>query len=254
MSTHEPRNIIVTGGGTGIGRAIALTFATDGDHVIILGRRAEPLRQTAREAQAQTPGATITCHSCDISRPDEIEAFARWLSDEQVTPIDALINNAGGSGGGVSGDLLADTATEARSLLETNLVGVYVMTTAIRPLLRRPGGRIINISSIAAVRGGGGMYSAAKAGVIGLTYALAGELGPEGITVNAIAPGLILDTEFFGDRMTNERLARTVVQIPMGRPGRPADIAAAARYLASPEASYVNGEIHHVNGGWVFGR
>lgn len=253
MSASEQRTIIVTGGGTGIGRAIALSFAADGDHVIILGRRADPLRQTAHDAQAQTPNARITWRTCDVSRPAEIEAFARWVADEQASPVDALINNAGGSGG-ASGETLESIAAEARATLEANLVGVYVMTAAIRPLLRRPGGRIINISSIAAVRGGGGIYSAAKAGVIGLTYALAGELGPEGITVNAIAPGLILDTEFFGDRMTNERLNRTVAQIPMGRPGRPADIAAAARYLASPEASFVTGEVHHVNGGWVYGR
>lgn len=256
MSTHEPRNIIVTGGGTGIGRAIALTFATDGDHVIILGRRVEPLRQTAREAQAQTPGATITCHTCDISRPDEIEAFARWLSDEQVTPIDALINNAGGSGGGVSGDSLADTATEARSLLETNLVGVYVMTSAIRPLLRRPGGRIINISSIAAYTGGSGGgaidYAAAKAGIIGLTHGLARGLSKEGITVNAIAPGFIAETGFTGD-WSDERVRQIVAQTPVGRGGRAEDIAAAALYLASPEASFVTGQALGVNGGWIFG-
>lgn len=98
------------------------------------------------------------------------------------------------------------------------------------------------------------MYSAAKAGVIGLTYSLAGDLAAKGIIVNAIAPGLVLDTEFFGERMTEERLRRTVAQIPVGRPGRPTDIAAAVRYLASAEASYVTGQVHHVNGGWVFGR
>ena len=98
------------------------------------------------------------------------------------------------------------------------------------------------------------MYSAAKAGVVGLTYSLAGSLGPEGITVNAISPGVILGTEFFGDRMTDARRERTVAQVPVGRPGRPEDIAEAVHYLASPGASYVNGEVLHVNGGWLYGR
>lgn len=140
-------------------------------------------------------------------------------------------------------------------MLAANLVGAYLMVHALRPHVRRLGGRVVNISSIAAVRGGGGLYSAAKVGLIGLTYALAGDLGTEGITVNAVAPGLILETEFFGDRMTDERVGRIVAQTPLARPGRPADIAAAVRYLASEEeASFVTGEVHHVNGGWAFGR
>lgn len=106
----------------------------------------------------------------------------------------------------------------------------------------------------AAFRGGGDMYSAAKAGLVGLTYSLALELGPDGITVNAIAPGLVLGTEFFGDRMTDERRQRTVAQTPIGRAGRPEDVAEAVRYLASETASFVTGEVLHVNGGWLFGR
>jgi 3-oxoacyl-[acyl-carrier protein] reductase len=139
-------------------------------------------------------------------------------------------------------------------MLSTNLVGAYLMAHALGPHLRRPGGRIVNISSIAAFRGGGDMYSAAKAGLVGLSYSLAQDLGPEGITVNAVAPGLVLDTEFFADRMTDERRQRTVSQTPAGRPGRPEDVAEAVHYLASDAASFVTGEVLHVNGGWLFGR
>lgn len=254
MSGQHPRTVIVTGGGTGIGRAIAQSFAADGEHVIILGRRAQPLRQASGSLEEQFPAAKVEWRTCDITSVDEVTGFVRWLASADVAAVDALVNNAGAVNDAADGEALEQRAASARSMLESNLVGAYLMTEALIPHLRRPGGRIVNISSIAAVRGGGGMYSAAKAGVIGLTYALAGELAPAGITVNAIAPGLILDTGFFGERMTDERLKRSVAQIPLGRPGRPDDIAAAVRYLASEEASYVTGEVHHVNGGWVFGR
>ena len=95
---------------------------------------------------------------------------------------------------------------------------------------------------------------AAKAGVAGLTYSLALELGPLGITANAVAPGFIEDTEFFGSGLSEQGRRQRVDRIPAGRPGHPDEIAAAVAYLTSPEAGYVNGEVHHVNGGWLFGR
>ncbi len=251
---RERRVVVVTGSGTGIGRAIAGAFAADSERVVLVGRRGDVLERTAEQLQAEAPDAAVTWHRCDVSVPDEVESFRQWLVGEVSPTVDVLVNNAGGTGSVADDAPLREAAALAWDLLGSNLVGTYLMVHALLPHLRRPGGRIVNISSIAALRGGGGMYSAAKAGVLGLTYSLAGDLGPEGITVNAVAPGLVLDTEFFGDRMTEERLARTVAQTPMRRPGRPRDIAAAVYYLASEDASFVTGEVLHVNGGWLFGR
>jgi len=253
MAAHVDarRLIVVTGGGTGIGRAVAAAFAAEGARVVLLGRRPHVLEEAAAALQVRRPDADVRWRRCDVSDADEVDAFVRWLMVEVGPTVDVLVNNAGGTGSIADDAPTRDAAAHAQEMLAANLVGGYLMIHALRPHLRRPGGRVVNISSIAAVRGGGGLYSAAKAGLIGLTYALAGDLGPEGITVNAVAPGLILDTEFFGDRMTDERIGRAVAQTPMGRP---ADIAAAVRYLASEEASFVTGEVHHVNGGWAFGR
>jgi len=254
MSDLAKRLVVVTGGGTGIGRAIAADFAADGARVVLLGRRPRVLEEAVRTLQRADTDADLQWRCCDVGNADEVDAFARWLTTEVGPTVDVLVNNAGGTGSIAAAAPTRDAAAHAQEMLAANLVGGYLMVHALRPHLRRPGGRVVNISSIAAVRGGGGMYSAAKAGLIGLTYALAGDLGPEGVTVNAVAPGLILDTEFFGDRMTDERVGRIVAQTPLGRPGRPTDIVAAVRYLASEEASFVTGEVHHVNGGWAFGR
>lgn len=248
------RVVVVTGGGTGIGKAIAARFLADGDIVVMSGRRELVLREAARELQNERNNGTVHWHVCDVGDPEQVDVFTSWLTTQVAETVDVLVNNAGGSANLRDDATTAEAAHYANDTLSGNLVGTFLMVHALGSQLRRPGGRIVNLSSIAAFRGGGDIYSAAKAGVVGLTYSLAGSLGPEGITVNAVAPGVVLGTEFFGDRMTDERRSRTVAQVPAGRPGRPEDIAEAVYYLASPAASYVNGEVLHVNGGWVFGR
>jgi 3-oxoacyl-[acyl-carrier protein] reductase len=238
---------VVTGGGTGIGRAVAAALAKRGDEVVILGRRPEVLQRTAEELR-------VRWRQADVSRREDVQAAVDWVVAEIGPTIDVLVNNAGGSGGIDAGAGLERAEQVWDDVVDANLKGSFLMAWAVRPHLRRPGGRIINVSSIAAFSGRGGVYTAAKAGVVGLTYWLALDLGPEGITVNAVAPGFIAGTEFFGRRLTSEARERRTSQIPAGRPGAPEEIAAAVSYLASPEAGYVNGEVHHVNGGWLFGR
>jgi 3-oxoacyl-[acyl-carrier protein] reductase len=247
------RVVVVTGGGTGIGRAIAAAFAADGDVVVLLGRRPNVLSHAADEIGRDAPGR-VRWRQCDVSDPAQVDSFMAWLTRDVSDTLDVLVNNAGGTGALRPGSTVAEAASFAHAMLATNMVGAYLMVHAVRALLRRPGGRIVNISSIAAFRGGGDMYSAAKAGLVGLTYSLARELAPEGVTVNAIAPGLILGTEFFGSVIPEERRRRIVAETPAGRSGEPVDIAAAVRYLASSDASFVTGQVLHVNGGQVFGR
>ncbi|WDZ85436.1 SDR family NAD(P)-dependent oxidoreductase [Micromonospora cathayae] len=245
------RLAVVSGGGTGIGAAIASTLAGDGYDVLIVGRRAEVLAATAERigAECGRPGAVGTV-AADLADPEQVSLVAGAVGDR---PVDAVVNNAGGYRGGDLGTL-AGMATHLRANFDANVVTAILLTEALRPALRRPGGRVVLVSSIAAQRGGGGAYSAAKAALHGWAYDLAGRLGADGITVNVVSPGYVAETEFFGDRMTPEGHAKRVADTLVGRAGEPADIAEAVRYLVSPAAGYVTGQVLGVNGGSVLGR
>jgi 3-oxoacyl-[acyl-carrier protein] reductase len=245
------RTLVVSGGASGIGRAVAETFAAEGDDVVIVGRREAQLRQAAEEISARQPG-TVVDRACDLRQPDDVAELARLLTLEHEV-IDAIVNVAGSTSVvPTSGLREVDAAWEAD--FRANLMTAVLLTTALLGTLRRPGGRVIAVSSISALRGGAGSYSAAKAALHGWVYALAGELGAEGITVNAIAPGYTRDTEMFGGLLGERGHARRVAETLVGRAGLPVEIAAGIRYLASAEAAFVTGEILNVNGGAVFGR
>ncbi|MEU6034496.1 SDR family oxidoreductase [Actinomadura sp. NPDC047616] len=238
------RTIVVSGGGTGIGRAVAARFAADGDRVVIIGRRADVLEKTAGELGG-------TALPADLSEPAEVERVRAVLAD-RFGSIDVLVNNAGGNvewRGGRDG-----VAERWTGNFRANVLTAVLPTEAFRDLLN-PFGRIVFITSIAALRGSGGTsYGPMKAALHPYAFDLAAALGPRGVTVNVVAPGFIEDTEFFGGALDDERRATLVAQTHTGRPGTPQDVAETVHWLASPGAGHVTAQIIQVNGGAERGR
>ncbi|ADI05284.1 Putative 3-oxacyl-ACP reductase [Streptomyces bingchenggensis BCW-1] len=245
------RRIVVSGGGTGIGLATAESFAADGDRVVIVGRRAEVLRAAAEKVNAATGADLVTWTSADLSDPEQTRSAAEFIAADG--PVDVVVTNAGGNVAPGNDGTLEGIADQFQRNFSANVLTAVLLTEALLPHLTRPGGRIVHLSSVAALRGPGS-YGGTKAHLHVYTYDLAKRLGAEGITANAVAPGYVQDTEFFGERGTPEFIAQQIGQTLTGQPGYPAEIAAAIRYLASPEAAYVTGQVLHINGGAQFGR
>lgn len=233
------RTVIVTGGTSGIGRAIAQRFAADGDQVFISGRSAQRTQKIAAEV-----GATGV--TCNVTSPEAVQALRHALP----ATIDVLIAMAGGNLAADGSDIDTDLFTTARAWsanLDLNLVGTVLVTTAL--VDRMPAGSsIVTVSSIGA-EFALGSYSAAKAAVAAWTAGISSQWAPRGLTVNAIAPGYIEDTEFFGDSMTPHRRNALIDSTHNKRAGTPADIAGAAWFLASRDARHITGQVLHVNGG-----
>jgi 3-oxoacyl-[acyl-carrier protein] reductase len=240
--------VVISGGGTGIGRATARLLALSGSQVLILGRRPETLDRAVQEIEAETRPGAITSMAADVSNPDAVTAVAEHVAATYGT-IDAIVNNAGGAGGR-PGTSLADIAQSWRDAYEQNVLTAVLLTTALAPYLRRPGGRIVLVSSMSSRSGGaGGPYGSAKAALNGWVLALTAQYAREGITANVVAPGYIPGTELSPTGMPQEILDRIVSRIAAGRVGSADEVAEVIRFLVSPEASWVTSQVIELQGG-----
>jgi 3-oxoacyl-[acyl-carrier protein] reductase len=246
MPKLQDKVAIITGGAQGIGRATAELFAREGAVVVIWDINSDKTAVLVADLLARGMQADMT--EVDITSLVSVAAGAKQVNDTYGR-IDILVNNAG-----ITRDatLVNMTSEQWEDVIDVNLKGVFHCTKAVAPyMISRNYGRIINTSSVVGVYGNFGQtnYAAAKAGLIGMTKVWSRELGRKGITVNAVAPGFI-ETEMV-KAIPAEVISQIKEKIPSGKTGKPIDVANAYLFLASDEASYVNGTVLHVDGGMV---
>jgi len=235
------KTALVTGGGRGIGRAITELLAAEGARVAVADVDLEAARQVV--SQLPTPGLAVRI---DVASADSVQQGM----DEVLAAfgcLDVLVNNAGITRDGL---LMRMSEQDWDLVLDINLKGVFhCCKAAVRPMMKARQGRIISISSVVGITGNPGQanYSASKAGLLGLTRSLARELASRNITVNAVAPGFIATD--MTEKLPPAAREAMLAQVPLGRPGTPADVAAAVLFLASDDASYLTGQVIQVNGG-----
>jgi 3-oxoacyl-[acyl-carrier protein] reductase len=243
----ENQVAVVTGSGRGIGHAIAVRLAKEGARVASVSRTEANAQRTADEINAARADAA-KAYAVDVADQAAVQkAGGQILAD--FGRVDILVNNAGVTRDGLS---MRMSMEDWDTVLNTNLKGAFNFIQALmRPMIKQRSGRIINISSIAGLIGNAGQanYAASKAGLIGLTKTLARELASRGITVNAVAPGLI-ETDM--TTVLSEEIRQNILKnVPLGKLGEPEDIAGAVAYLASAEAKYITGQVLTVDGGMV---
>lgn len=245
MTGSGDRIVVVTGGSRGIGRAICAALSAPGTTVYFnYHSHSDAAQATVKDISAG--GGKACCHQVDVSAED---AVSDYLGDvlKASGRIDVLVNNAGITRDGL---LVRMKESDWDAVMDVNLKGTFnCMKVAAKAMMKQRYGRIINISSVVGVSGNPGQanYVASKAGIIGLTKAVARELASRNITVNAVAPGYI-DTDMTGD-LDDKAKAAMIGQIPMGRIGTPEEIAGVVAFLASKAADYITGQVIHVSGG-----
>ncbi len=237
---------VVTGAGRGIGRYISLALADAGASVALIDLSAENLQGVLNEITAS--GGKASVHLCDITDPETVAVAFNDIM-ERHGALHILVNNAG-----ITRDnlLMRLSSEDWEAPIRTNLTGAfYCIKAAVRPMMKQRYGRIINIASVVGITGNAGQanYAASKAGLIGLTKSTARELASRGITANAIAPGFIT-TALTAD-LSKDAKKKLTEHIPLGRLGKPEDVAPAVVFLASEEAGYITGQTLPVDGGMV---
>jgi 3-oxoacyl-[acyl-carrier protein] reductase len=241
------KTAVVTGASRGIGRAIAIKLATLGVNIVVNYRNSvDAVQEVVKEIQAL--GATALAVQCDISSYSDVENMMK-KSMEEFGTIDILVNNAGITKDGL---LMRMKEEDFDSVIDINLKGAFNCTRHVSAImLKQRSGRIINISSVSGLTGNAGQvnYSSAKAGILGMTKAVARELASRGVTCNAVAPGYIQTDMTDG---LSEKVKDTIMStIPLKRLGMAEDVANAVAFLASEEASYITGQVINVDGGMV---
>ena len=243
----ENKIALVTGASRGIGKAVAKELAAKGAFVIVnYNGSKDAAEQVVSEIKAS--GKDAVSYQCDVSQYADCERMVTELI-KTYQKIDILVNNAG-----ITRDnlLMKMSEEDFDVVIDTNLKGTFhTMRFVSRAMLKQRSGRIINLSSVVGVTGNAGQtnYAASKAGVIGMTKTVARELASRGVTVNAIAPGFI-ETDMTG-KLSDRVKEQTILQIPLGKMGKPEDVAKLAGFLASDDAGYITGQVIHVDGGMV---